>query len=609
MTTLNVAPLNFEDIKANLKEWMRSHSDFTDYDFEASGLSYLLDVLAYNTHYNSVYANMVANEMFLDTAIKRASVLSHAKGLGYRPQGWFGARAYVDVEVNDIIGDNIGTSLRMRRGTKFNTSINNKQMTFVTANDYYATISNDECTFSNVELIEGEFFTFSWNMIPSEDDPGVIDHTLKYLIPNAKVDVSSIVMRVYDTGNSFNSNIYHHSSTLMNIQEDNQVFFTQEAENDKTEIFFGNGTTTGAIPTPGQVVTVEYMTTNGKIGNGARVFVLAEQIIDNGMQVVPNGTSTTLVIDDSNPTGRASSGGKDPEDIETIRYNASMNYPVQNRAVTAFDYKRLIMDNFYNIKSIRVWGGEENVPIQYNSVFICIEPTTQNFLTEIEKQQIRTLLKEKSVMNMRVIFVEPEYLNVKVTSNVYFTPSSIAKNINLEELIRTAISNYSDNTLSEFGNPLMISKFEAMIDSVHNSIIGNDTNLVVYKDMKVEVNKSRLYTIVFNNQIQQKDGSIFSDKFDMGYGVDIILKNVGNNMIIGHTLTDGTFAELKNVGTVDYVNGIVSIQSLNVTAFSGDQVNLYMIPLGKNLFSAQSNILKINDEDTKINLIQSTIAQ
>ena len=326
MTTLNTTQLNFEEIKTNLREWMRQDSNFTDYDYEASGLSFLLDVLAYNTHYNAVLANFMANEMFIDTAQKRSSVLSHAKGVGYRPHGYIGARAHLSVVLTT---GGSAPSYVIPRGTKFTTSINNKFYSFVTAKDYAASLASGTYTFPDVEVVEGSFNAYAWVVADA-------DYTVKYEIPNARPDITTMVMRVYPNSTDLaNPTYFFHSDTLIDVIETTKVFFTQEIDNEKMEFYFGNGVSVGVLPAPGSVINLEYVTSHGVEANGASEFSLVDQL--------PIGI--TAVVTASGP----SFGGSDAEDIEEIRYNASKHFTVQNRAVTAFDYRAIINEQFHNI--------------------------------------------------------------------------------------------------------------------------------------------------------------------------------------------------------------------------------------------------------------------
>lgn len=588
MSKLNVTDLDFQNVKSNLREWMRKNSEFTDYDFEGSGLSYLLDVLAYNTHYNSVLANFMANEMFLDTAIKRSSVISHAKALGYRPRGYRGARAYINLTINSLNlaqGETAPDQFVLRRGTAFVTSIENSYYQFVLNKDYTALKNaSNNYVFENLEIVEGLYNTF---LYPVTDD----DYTTKYEVPNLRPDVSTMIMRVYENTDSVDYETYQNSTTLFDVDENSAVFFTQEIPGEKIEFYFGNGVV-GKRPPVGSVIYIEYVSTNGVSGNGARNFVPATALVHDRNRDIAAATYTISL------NGGASFGGTDAESVEEIKYNASKHFTVQNRAVTASDYRTIIQQNFGNIESIRVWGGEENIPVRYNSVFVCIKPEFNDFLTEVEKENIRKIVSAKSIMNMSLQFVDPEYLNLSVLSTIYYSPTKVPEDFSLEATVSDRIRTFSDEQLEAFSAQFRYSRFVSMVDNAHPAINNNITKVTMYKSLDVELNVSRLYVVNFLNAIRNQNLSVTSSRFRIPeHDGLVLLRSTGTTINVGYFDDGGRFISLREAGTVNFDDGVVSLTPLRVTSFEGSELNIFAIPFTNDIYSSQNNILRIRPQD------------
>jgi len=590
MTQIQVTSLDFPTIKANLIAFMKQNPTFSDYDFTASGLNFLTDVLAYNTSYNAVLANFVANESFLDSAVKRSSVISHALALGYHSKGHVGARAKINITISTVNGASLNNFI-IRRGAQFTCNINGQPYSFVTVKDETAALIDGKYSFYNVEIVEGTYNTFSWYAGATGSF---------YTIPNPKVDTSTIMVQTYATTNSVLPTNWQLSTTLYDLTSTSKAFFTQEQAGYTTQIYFGNGTI-GATPDSGSVIRIEYVTCNGSAGNGANTFTPVGSILNNSdPNVYAVGYSISTVI--------GSMGGVDPESVDSIKYNASKHFTVQNRAVTAYDYASIIREGFNNVGAIKVWGGEDNVPPQYNSVMICIKPSTpyQNVLTIAEKNEIASSLKGTSIMNIRPVFVDPEYVNVLVNTSVTYNPSALPQGANLTSSIAQAITNYSTTQLEQFNNTLAYSTLVGVINNASSAITSNLTSISLYKTIAPQLGKSMTYQISFMNGLLNTDGYISSSSFTV-IGVQnlVTLENRGSDMVLVSVDYVGKKTVMSTVGTIDYVNGFITLNAINITSFTnvngGIQINA--TPLVNDVQSQQNNVIRINTQDVNVSLI------
>ena len=588
-TQLNVADLDYAKIRANLAAFMQQYSNFTDYNYQGSGLSFLLDVLAYNTHYNAVLANMQMNEAYLDTAVKRASVLSHAKALGSHPAGFTGARASINLSVT--VATNPPGSFLIKRGMNFTAPIGSTSYNFVTVADATASRDGNTYTFNDLELVEGILYTNYFNVL-------IADQNIKYTLPNIQPDVSTIVMQVFEGGATAVPTFYYSTDTLLNLTLTSRVFFTQENSMGQTEFYFGNGIV-GYQPPVGSIVQVGYVCCNGVAGNGASIFTPAGTITDS--------SSTSTGINPVVTVNQTSFGGADAESIDQIKFNAMNHFPVQNRAVTVSDYQSLITENFTNIESLRVWGGEDNVPVYYNSVLISAKPAGSDVLTQVEKNNISAFLAPKSIMGMRILFLDPDYIYLKVASTVYYQPTLVQVNTNLQAIAAAAIQAYSASNLESFGDSFRYSRFVNAIDTSHPSFLSNDTTVTMYKILDTQLNKTVLYTVSFLNPISTVQGSVSSDLFYTTLSsLPLTLLNIGSSLVVGY-LSAGNFITVAQVGSVDYVNGILSLAPLNIISIPNSaDLNIYAVPAANDLNSSQNNIIEILPQDVTVITIPET---
>ena len=598
-STIRVTELEFDSIKQNLKNFLSTKDEFKDFDYEASGMSFLLDILAYNTHYNAILANFVSNEMFLDTAAKRSSVLSHAKSLGYKTRGVRSARAKVDIKINTLTLANSASApdtFIIPKGTSFIATVGNSQFQYTTLNNYSATKNVDDTyDFNDIELVEGVLFTYEYMV--RDESVGVL-----YTIPNQNVDTSTIRLYMRQSVSDVTPTEWHNTSTILGIDENSNVFFTQEGRDGRYEIYFGNGQM-GKLPQLGNLMVIEYVSSQGFVANGARKFVPVGKIAhENNGNIVAASYRISLV--------NASVGGSDPESISEIKHNAASAYIVQDRAVTVGDYKALIQANFSNVKSIKVWGGEDNVPARYGKVMVCIQPQYGDFITQDEKDFVSAILKEKSIISIGLEFIDPEYLNIGVSSSVYYDPTVLPKNMNLATVVQGTIGEYSELELEKFGSHFRYSKFGSLIDATHEAVNSSSTTITAYKTFVPKFGQTQSYTLNFYNQINGGNDTIRSSLFKI-YGESewVRLSNIGNKIYAVYTNDLGKTIQVVEAGTADMTKGIITLNSLNFVALYESILTVTIVPTYNDISAGLNNILRINPSDVNIKTVAELPSQ
>ena len=476
---LQISDLDFDQIKQNLKTYLKQQTTFQDYDFEGSGLSVLLDILAYNTHYNSYYLNMVANESFLDTAILRDSVVSHAKTLGYTPYSTTAAMATINVTVES--GNTTPSIITLARGFSFSSNlIDETSYNFTLLNDAVATKSGTSFYFDNLQVYEGTLnsyqFTYNQNSNPKST----------FILPNNNIDTSTIKVTVSpNAGNTF-TEVYNLATDILDVTVNSSVFFLQEDRNGNYKIYFSDGTIGKALE-DGAVITVSYLVSNGTAGNKASDFVPNATI--NGL--------TQIAITTSN----AAAGGSSRETIDEIKFSAASQFSSQNRLVTFKDYESYIKKNYPNVDSLSVWGGEDEIPPSYGKVYIALKPKTNYYISETEKQRIvDEIIKPKAIVAVSSEIRDAKYLYLLVKNTVKYDKTKTVSSANaIKSAIRNAIVNYSNTYLNKFNSTFILSKLQETIDGVDtNTIAGSETMLRLEKRFALQLGQSTTYEIDYN---------------------------------------------------------------------------------------------------------------
>ena len=564
---LRITELDFDTIKTNIKSFLSDQSEFSDYDFDGSGLSVLLDILAYNTHYNSYYLNMVANEMFLDSVSQRDSAVSIAKHLGYVTKSANSAEAVVTLSIGCTEGDHDDwpSTISVPKHTKFTTEIDSITYTFFTLSAYTATSYLDALdvrtfTLENIRIYEGKLGEIQY----------IVNQTgfeQKYIIPSSMVDTGSLVVRVKSSASSTVEDVYSLYDNVEDLTSTSKVYFIQEVANEQYEVYFGDDIL-GKKLTEGNVLTIEYQQTSGSTVNSANLFVLADTLSYSG-QTDPPSTATTN-------TTAASGGVTDIESIESIKNNAPKTFQTQNRAVTKRDYKSIVISKYPNASSVITWGGEENDPPDYGSVYISIKPVTGLLLNSIQKQDlIDTVLNIYKVLAITPKVVDPDYTFLTVTSTVsYNSGTALQPENTIKDLVNATIIDFNKQYLGQFEKLYRHSQLVALIDDSDSSIVSNVTKIKAKKRIKPIISTTAGWTLKYNNSLVKS--SFYSDNFYVeasSVAVKIIDDGSGNLTLV--TASSGA-VQNASFGTIDYVGGTVVIPSLNVNLLkTSDTIFLY----------------------------------
>jgi hypothetical protein len=500
---LNVTELDFDTIKQNLKNFLRQQSQFTDYDFEGSGLSILLDVLSYNTHYQAYYLNMVANESFLDTALLRDSVVSHAKTLGYTPHSKKSCVSTVNFVVQT--GNTTPGRLTIPRGYRFlSNQIDGRVYSFIVLSDTTVTKSGTDYVFENLDINEGQLISYRFVQDNLTNDKQL------FTLPDANIDTQTLYVTVSPSLNSTEIDVYELAKDVTETTSESNVYFLQESRSGKFDIYFGNGIIGKSIP-DGGVVTVNYLVTNATDANKASSFVASQGLIDTNSQSLTNFVVTTV---------ESANGGSDRESIDKIKYGAPLQFVSQNRLITFKDYEVFIRNAYPNLDSVSVWGGEDEVPPIFGKVFVSLKPKGGFFISESEKDRIiRSIIEPKSIVTVVTEFRDPEYLFINSTSNVQYDPRKTTSTPeSLRNVIRNSILTYKNQYLDKFNSRFAISKLQESIDSVDtNSIVGSDTLIRVQKRFTPILGTLSNYNVNFNIPLLQGTSfnKITSSQFDV----------------------------------------------------------------------------------------------
>ena len=476
---LRVTELDFDQVKTNLKTFLKQQTKFQDYDFEGAGLNILLDVLAYNTHYNAYYLNMVANESFLDTAILRDSVVSHAKMLNYVPFSYTSPRAVINLTIDS--GTTTPEEVTIPKGYTFESGlIDGSAYTFTTQQQYTATKSGTSFFFENVDIYEGQLNTFNYTYTEIDNPKGI------FIINDTNIDTDSISVTVQPNISNTASSIYSKVDDILDITSESEVFFLQEGRNGNYEVYFGDGVV-GKKLQDGAIVSIQYLITKGDIANGADAFIGTQNI---GVY----STFTITVVD-------VAAGGAINESVDSIKFSAAAQYATQNRLVTVKDYESYIKSKYPSVDSLSVWGGEDNIPKVFGKVYIALKPKTNYFISETEKQRIiDEIINPKAIVSVQAEIRDPQFLYILLENSVQYNAKKTALDEQtIKNNIKQAIVLYKTTNLDKFNSTFIQSKLQEIIDATNgNSIIGSETNVKVQKRFQPKLNESASYRIEYN---------------------------------------------------------------------------------------------------------------
>ena len=554
-TKLEISQLDFEGIKNNLKTFLSQQDEFTDYDFEGSGMNVLLDVLAYNTHYLGYNANMLANEMYLDSADQRSSVVSLAKQVGYTPRSAVSSTAKIDVLVNN----GTGASITMSRGTKFTTTVDGTSYSFVNNADVSISPVDGVYKFSNLDIYEGTYLNYKYTANTSDTDQ-------RFIIPNDDVDTTTLTVKVQESSSDSTTNTYTLASGITGLNSTSKVYFLQEVENGRFEVYFGDGVLGQAIA-DGNIVILDYITCNLDEPNGATTFTLSGTV--GGFS---NVTITTL---------NNAAGGDSPETIKSIKYNAPRDYTSQDRAVTADDYKVLVKSLYANAQSVQVYGGEDAATPDYGKVYISIKAKSGSNLTEVTKTSIVQSLKSYAVASVTPVIIDPETTFITLTTTFKYDSSLTTKDVStLATNVTNAITSYNTGTLENFTGMFRYSEVLKTIDDADTSILSNITKIKMYKYITPTLNSALKYTLSFNNGFynphsehnKSAGGVVSSTGFkindDSSTNEHFLDDDGAGNLRVYYLSGTTRIYTSSSYGTVNYTSGEIILTSANITSIS-----------------------------------------
>lgn len=576
-----VDELDFDAIKVNLKLALQSYPGFTDYNYDGSAMSVLLDILAYNTHYNALYTNLAVNEMFLDSASKLSSATSLAKTIGYTPKSKIASTATVNVSVTNV--PNNPATLTMPMGTTFRAENSGVEYQFITTSDITVPkgLSNTY-TFNDVLLVQGA--PINQGYTASEER--------RYVIPNNDVDMTRLTVRVYESPNSSNFEVYNFAEDVLKIRTTDKVYFVKQREDLFYEIFFGNNAIGYAVPNGSRVV-IQYYITEGADANGCKEFYYA-----GGWEPVQYFSVSVV---------SAASGGASAETRDSIKYNAPRYYKAQHRAVTASDYESILKEKYPTIQAIRVWGGEDNVPPVYGKIFVCAKPTDRAAFTEEEKISMMYWLRtNRSVLAIQPVFVDPTLLKAEVTTNVYYDPVITIDSPNtIKSYVLAAIDDYASG-LNQFDTNLRYSSLVSAIDSAHSSITNNITTIRVRTSVTPYPGTTSKYTVQLNNPIRnnQIGRNIWTSRFYTMTYTDRahISDDAEGNLWVFTEDQYGQATRRFKCGTVNYSTGEVTF-TVDFSNYYESDFELIFEPSSYDIVSKYNMMVVVPMSNASVNVI------
>ena len=593
MPYTQVNNLDFADIKTALKEYMRDQTDFTDYDFEGSAISNLLDVLAYNTYYTAFNTNMAVNELFLDSASLRDNVVSLAKQLGYSPKSVTAPKAAIDLDIS--FGGTAPASVTIKAGSGFVTNFDGSLYRFILKEDNKVSVANGVASFTDIEVYEGSFINTATEVSS--------DSSQKFKISNSGVDTNTINIKVYESSSSTVFTEFKSASNILDIGADDSVYFINESEDEDYEVFFGDGILGKAL-VPGQVVQMSYIITNGPTTNGAKTFTF------NGLMEDENGSSITVPFSVSNiSTSSIASGGADIESIDKIKYNAPKLYGSQNRAVTTNDYKAIVRNLYPAVSDIIVFGGEDQEPPAYGKVFLSIKPTEAAALSAFTKNELKNDLKKYCVASIRPEIVDPSILHLELISNIYY--NGIKTNLLPTEIVSkssTAVVDYLKTSGTEkFNGKFRYSKFISVIDNADRAINSNDTDIVMRKDFIAQINSSSYYEVCYQNPFKKDcDNPVVSSTgittFEFPNYTSYLEDRDGKLVLYRlDSITNEKILLDDSVGIVDYDKGEIMITDFTILkgSFSDNRIELRVKPANKDIEVKREAYLNVDVSKSK----------
>ena len=594
--------LDFDQIRAQIKDYLRANSNFTDFDFEGSNFSVLIDTLAYNTYITAFNSNMIVNESFLDSATLRENVVSLARNIGYVPRSRSAAKATVTINVETSADT---PTVTLVEGLVCVASSNNTSFVFSIPESITTTVKDGKASFSGIEIYQGTFLKNIFTVDGSLDQ--------RFILNNSFIDTSTIVAYVKGPSETGLGREYSLIDNILNVKSTSETYLIQEVQDEKYELLFGDGFFGKKLENQ-SVITVSYIVTDGKDGNGPSNFAFSGRVVDSSNNVIALSSATVT-------TTSAASNGGDIESIDSIKYFAPRIYSSQYRAVTARDYEAIIQSIYPNTESVSVVGGEELDPPQFGNVIISIKPKNGDYVSDFDKNNILSKLKNYSLSGINQQIVDLKVLYVEIDSAVYYNNSQVSNVNDLKSRIVDTLNTFSTSNINQFGGRFKYSKLGQTIDNVDNAITSNVTRVIIRRNLKALINQSAQYELCFGNTFYKKSGglNIKSTGFTLAgrsgtfYFTDTpdATGNMGVISVVQENEETGEYKVIvKSAGTVDYAKGEIIINTLNITSTTAANniIEIQAYPESNDVIGLKDLYLSFSVADSTINMVKDTIS-
>ncbi len=614
MALVNFTNLDFDQIKISLKDYLKENSNFTDYDFEGSNLSNILDVLAYNTYISSYNANMISNEVFIDSATLRENVVALARNIGYTPRSRTSAKAIISFFVDTTGFTTKPVTLTLKKGLVATSAsvFGSESYAFSIPNDITVPVVNGIATFNNVTIYEGSLVTSNFTVTANLPSP-----PSKYILNNANIDTSTFEVSVRETEATTVAKKFVFSDTLLEITSSSRVYFVQEIEDQRYELIFGDGVFGEKLKAL-NYIEVSYITTSGEAGNGISSFSFSGRVVDNNNNLVSRGISIFSTVSES-------VGGKEIESIDSVKRYAPKIYSTYNRAVTAADYEALVPKIYPETESVSAFGGEEMSPPQYGKVFITIKPFYGPFVPDSIKNNLNTMLRKYSVAGIVTEILDLKYLYVEAHVNAYYNPSLAVGSDTIKTAISNNINSYADSSeMNKYGARFKYSKFQGVVDNSDSAITSNITKIEIRRDLKPTLNQNAEYELCFGNPfyVRSSEGyNIKSSGFNIeGISDTVYLSDVPNEdertgTIIFFSLASRNTPVIisTNAGSVDYERAEILLDAVNILNTSKKVQNIPIIeisacPKSNDIIGLQDLYLQLDVSNSTVDMVVDNVS-
>ena len=612
MALVNFTNLDFDQIKSSIREYLRANSNFTDYDFEGSNLSTLIDVLSYNTYISSYNANMISNEVFIDSATLRENVVSLARNIGYVPHSRAAAKANISffVDATGFTTNPLTLTLKSGVVSTSASSFGNQSFSFIIPQDITVPVVNQFALFENIDIYEGTFVVNNFTVDANNPNQ-------KFILDNANIDISSINVFVRDTQSSTIRRNFRLSENLFEINSESRAFFIQEIEDQRYELIFGDGVFGKKLENL-NYIEISYNVTNGESANGVSSFNFNGRIVDNNGRVVTNGISLLT-------TNSSSQNGREIESVESIKKYAPRRYSTQNRAVTATDYETIVPTLYPEAESISVFGGEDLNPPKFGRVFISIKPINGPFVSNQVKDNIEFSLRKYTVAGIVPEIIDLKYLYIETDTTAYYNSNSTSDPNYIKDLIFSNIKKYANsNELNKYGARFKYSKYLKIIDDSDIAVTSNITKIIMRRDLRVELNKFADYEICYGNEFHIKNINGYNIKSsgfkvaginDTLYISDIPDSNGILGSIFFFKLQSSTQPIIvkKNVGKIDYLKGEIRLYPVNInstikSSFDQSNIEISVVPKSNDVIGLQDLYLQLDINNSTLNMLSDEIS-